>query len=78
MNRKQNFTVVARTSNDTQLSSDPKRMSSVALKAYFNITSQWHLTSEQERILLGNIPKATFYRWKENLDGNLSDDTQWH
>jgi hypothetical protein len=46
----------------------------VALKAFFGITAKWKLTSEQERVLLG-IPKATFYRWKQQGDGALSQDT---
>jgi len=48
--------------------------SSVALKAFFAITLKWRLTSEQERVLLGT-PKATFYRWKQQRDGALSQDT---
>ena len=47
---------------------------SVALKAFFGITEKWHLSSDQERILLGT-PKATFYRWKQQMDGALSQDT---
>ena len=46
----------------------------VALKAFFGVTHKWGLSSEQERRLL-NIPKATFYRWKQHLDGSLSPDT---
>lgn len=47
---------------------------SIALKAFFGITDKWGLTSEQERVLLG-VPKATFYRWKQHLDGSLNQDT---
>lgn len=46
----------------------------VALKAFFAITQKWKLTGEQERILLG-VPKATFYRWKHQLNGSLTLDT---
>jgi uncharacterized protein (DUF2384 family) len=46
----------------------------IALKAFFGITQKWKLSSEQERVLLG-IPKATFYRWKQQKDGALSQDT---
>lgn len=46
----------------------------VALKAFFGITQKWKLTTEQERILLGTT-LATFYRWKKNKDGSLSQDT---
>ena len=47
----------------------------VALKAFFNITQMWNINAESQRILLGNIPKATFYRWKEHLKGALPADT---
>lgn len=46
----------------------------IALKAFFAISMKWTLTSEQERILLG-VPKATFYRWKQQLEGSLGPDT---
>lgn len=46
----------------------------VALKAFFAITHKWQLSTDQERVLLG-IPKATFYRWKQQMDGALSQDT---
>ncbi|CAN5375136.1 MbcA/ParS/Xre antitoxin family protein [soil metagenome] len=52
----------------------PISKNTVALKAFFAITHKWNLSSDQERILLG-IPKATFYRWKQQLDGVLSADT---
>lgn len=51
------------------------KKSSVALKAYFGITKKWALTSDQERILLGDLSKATFYRWKQHGDGQLTADT---
>jgi hypothetical protein len=50
------------------------KKSVVALKAFFGITHKWKLNSEQERVLLG-VPKATFYRWKQQLDGSLTSDT---
>jgi hypothetical protein len=46
----------------------------IALKAFFGITHKWNLTSEQERILLG-ATSATFYRWKKNKEGALTQDT---
>lgn len=62
-----------RSSNAIPLSSAARR-NPVALKAFFAITHKWALNAEQERSLLG-IPKATFYRWKQQLDGALSHDT---
>lgn len=52
----------------------PAQKSKVALKAFFNITAKWQLSAEQERTLLG-VPRATFYRWKHQLDGSLTPDT---
>ena len=60
--------------------SDPKtntahvNKNAVALKAFFNITAKWALTSDQEMILLG-VAKSTFYAWKEKRNGALSKDT---
>ena len=62
-----------RSSNAAPLTSAAKR-NPVALKAFFGITHKWGLSAEQERNLLG-IPKATFYRWKQQRDGSLSPDT---
>src|SRR5579862_6297905 len=50
------------------------KKNAVALKAFFGITHKWELSAEQERILLG-VPRATFYRWKHQLDGSLTSDT---
>jgi len=58
----------------TSVSSTQENRNAVALKAFFGITHKWHLTSEQERILLA-IPVATFYRWKKNKYGALTQDT---
>ena len=57
-----------------QLAHSVAKKNSVALKAFFCITQKWKLSAEQERVLLG-IPKATFYRWKQQLDGSLTRDT---
>ena len=51
-----------------------ERKHAIALKAFFGITDKWDLTSEQERILLGNVSRATFYRWKQQLAGHLDDN----
>ena len=56
------------------LSSLKVNKNTVALKAFFQITQQWELTAEQERILLGATP-ATFYRWKKKKEGSLTQDT---
>ena len=54
----------------------PRRdLSGPALRAFFNITRVWGLNTEQERVLLGNPGRSTFFRWKRDLDGALSQDT---
>lgn len=52
----------------------PVNKNAVALKAFFGITEKWRLSSEQERQLLA-VPRTTFYRWKNQLDGSLPSDT---
>lgn len=36
----------------------------VALRAFFRLAEAWDLTIEQQRTLLGQPAKTTFYRWK--------------
>jgi hypothetical protein len=45
-----------------------------ALRAFFNIASAWGLGANQQRILLGNPPSSTFFKWKKELRGALSRD----
>lgn len=49
-------------------------LSTPALRAFFNISRQWGLSNEQERVLLGRPGRSTFYRWKRDLDGQLPHD----
>lgn len=53
----------------------PRRdLSGPALRAFFNITRLWGLSTDQERVLLGSPGRSTFFRWKRNLDGALPHD----
>lgn len=54
----------------------PENLAKAGLKTFFGITKDWQLSSEQQRILLGNPPASTFYKWKKELQGTLSEDTQ--
>ncbi|MDX2463826.1 MAG: MbcA/ParS/Xre antitoxin family protein [Porticoccus sp.] len=55
---------------------DPRRLSSAALQAFFNLSSHWDLSVAEERTLLGAPPESTFYKWKaEKTAGRLSHDT---
>jgi hypothetical protein len=43
---------------------DPQRVSSAALQSFFNLSERWGLSASQERMLLGNPPESTFFKWK--------------
>jgi len=45
-----------------------------ALRAFFNIAERWHLTATEQRVLLGNPPSSTFFKWKKERKGPLSRD----
>lgn len=49
-------------------------LSGPALRAFFGIASQWELTNAQQRVLLGNPPPSTFFKWKKDQAGSLSRD----
>jgi hypothetical protein len=53
----------------------PEKLAKAGLKAFFGIAKDWHLSNEQQRILLGNPPASTFYKWKKERLGTLSGDT---
>ena len=54
-------------------------VSGPSLKAFMEITKRWELNETQQRVLLGDPPRATFYNWvKKAEDGSrlkLSLDT---
>jgi len=54
-----------------------QKMSAVGLRAFFEVTGKWGLKASEQRILLGDIPKSTFYKWKkaEGEGLSLSNDT---
>jgi hypothetical protein len=49
-------------------------LSGPALRAFFRIAALWGLDVSQQRVLLGNPPASTFYKWKKELSGSLSRD----
>jgi len=51
-----------------------KDLSGPALRAFFRIAAAWKLNARQERVLLGNPPESTFFKWKKAQQGNLSRD----
>jgi len=59
-----------------QPSPNPQRVASAALQSFFNLSQRWGLSPAQERILLGDPPASTFFKWKaEKRAGRLGRDT---
>jgi hypothetical protein len=52
----------------------PRDLAGPALRAFFNIASDWKLSATQQRMLLGNPPSSTFFKWKRELSGSLPKD----
>ena len=51
-----------------------QRLSGPALRAFFNITRQWGLSTQQQRTLLGSPPSSTFFKWKKQQSGAVPRD----
>mgnify|MGYP003488289908 FL=1 len=51
-----------------------RNLSGPALRAFFRISAAWGLKSAEERVLLGQPPEPTFFKWKKEQDGTLSRD----
>ena len=45
-----------------------------ALRAFFQIAGHWGLGANQQRVLLGNPPPSTYFKWKKLRDGALPRD----
>ena len=54
---------------------DPRQVDAVALKAFFNLASEWGLSVEEQLTLLGRPGKRTLYRWKAGDVAGLPPDT---
>lgn len=54
---------------------DPKEVSRVGLKTFFNITQLWGLRPQEERILLGEPANSTFYKWRNGEGPVVPKDT---
>jgi hypothetical protein len=54
---------------------DPEQLGSTALTAFFSITDSWGLSADEERQLLGNPPRSTFFKWKSEKSAKLTPDT---
>jgi hypothetical protein len=45
-----------------------------ALRAFFRLADAWELTPDEQRRLLGEPAKTTFYRWRHGQFGSISVD----
>ena len=45
-----------------------------ALRAFFRIAAAWDLTTAQQRVLLGDPPSSTYFKWKKTGAGALPRD----
>lgn len=55
--------------------SDTTDAGRVALQFFFNLTEQWRCTAEQQRILLGDIGRTTYHKYKKLPAVRLPRDT---
>lgn len=51
-----------------------ERLSTPALKAFFNIVDRWKIRDEDARALLGGVSNGPFYEMKRNPDRVLETD----
>lgn len=52
-----------------------KRFSGPALRSFFNVASNWKLTTKEQRALLGWPSESTYFNYKKGEGGVLSYDT---
>ena len=45
-----------------------------ALRTFFRIVADWQLSAQDTRVLLGNPPESTFYKWKSGQVGQIGRD----
>ena len=45
-----------------------------ALRTFFRIIADWQLSAQDARVLLGNPPESTFYKWKSGQVGQIGRD----
>lgn len=53
----------------------PANMNSVALKLFTGIMSEWGIKAKDARVLLGNPPETTYFKWLKIGDAKLGRDT---
>ena len=50
------------------------KLAGPALRAFFRIAGAWKLSTAQQRVLLGNPPPSTYFKWKKTQAGALPRD----
>jgi hypothetical protein len=50
------------------------QMAPGALRTFFRIAEAWGLSSKETRVLLGNPPESTFYKWKSGKIATVPRD----
>src|SRR3546814_11370783 len=51
-----------------------RRLSGPALRLFFRVAELWGLTIEQQKAVLGDVSKQTYYNWKAGKAGVLTRD----
>jgi len=62
-------------SHSTARTRSSKAMAEAGLTAFFSIAEDWGLTTDQQRTLLGEPKKTSFFKWKKDKQVELSQDT---
>ena len=52
----------------------PEKLAPAALRTFFRIASAWELTQAEARVLLGDPPESTYYKWKSGRVGSVPSD----
>ena len=52
----------------------PEKLAPAALRTFFRIASAWELTQAEARVLLGDPPESTYYKWKSGKVGSVPGD----
>jgi hypothetical protein len=54
---------------------DRKKLSPVALKAFFRVAGLWELTVDEQMTLLGLTTRSTFFNWQKDPEVSVPKDT---
>lgn len=54
---------------------DRKKLSPVALKAFFKIAELWSLNVDEQMMLLGLTTRSTFFNWQKDPEVSVPKDT---